>query len=170
MMIIDASPAALRRKSAGKRKNISEKATSSKHWIRWTKVIGHDCPDRELLLIRVLQVNHWDCMCTRQGARNWWRPACLNGTFACVIVSHHGQDEGAEHLRAENDNCSRAIVTRCLLRWELCALWWKRSLGTLWASLLTPGSRSALQLDWWQKELRGPIDGLLRRHKNSKLI
>lgn len=166
IMIIDAPPAALPGKSAGKRKNTSEKARSS----IFNKVDKTDwpwLPRLSMLLIRDLQVNHWDCMCTRQEARNWWRPACLNKGFACVIVSLQREHGGAERLRTKKIKIAvmelQHSTVQSHLRWELRPLWWKRSLGTLWASLLTLGSRSALCLDWWhplipwQKELKCSI-------------
>lgn len=102
--IINASPAALGRKSARKPKYFSEKKIEKFLILNkgGAKLIGHDCPDRKLLLIRVLQVNHGDCMCTRQGARNWRRPACLNRAFACVIVSNH-REPGEQNI------CQRKI-------------------------------------------------------------
>lgn len=122
IMIIDAPPAALTGKSAGKRKNISEKARSS----IFNKVDKTDwpwLPRLSMLLIRDLQVNHWDCMCTRQEARNWWRLACLNKGFACVIVSLQREHGGAERLRAKKIlNCSNGTATQhCTVSFEVRA-------------------------------------------------
>lgn len=147
------------------KERIFQKKLEAPYSIKCTKLIGLDCPDWACCwFLQVLQVNHRDCMCARQEARNWWRPACLNKGFACVIVSLQRGHGGAERLRAKKIRIAvmelQHSTVQSHLRWELCPLWWKRSLGTLWASLLTLGSRSALCLDWWhplipwQKELK----------------